>query len=45
MDFFKYIFALYGRPSLYSVLFYPIVTGGHFACTCVHPLNDNSVGA
>ena len=20
-------------------------TGGHFACVCVHPLNDNSVGA
>ena len=20
-------------------------TGGHFACACVHPLNDNSVGA
>ena len=19
-------------------------TGGHFACACVHPLNDNSVG-
>ena len=21
------------------------VTGGHFACACVNPLNDNSVGA
>ena len=20
-------------------------TGGHFACACVNPLNDNSVGA
>ena len=20
-------------------------TGGHLACSCVHPLNDNSVGA
>ena len=20
------------------------LTGGHFACACVHPLNDNSVG-
>ena len=20
-------------------------TGGHFACACLHPLNDNSVGA
>ena len=22
----------------------PERTGGHFACSCVHPLNDNSVG-
>ena len=22
-----------------------IPTGGHFACACVNPLNDNSVGA
>ena len=22
----------------------PRKTGGHFACACVHPLNDNSVG-
>ena len=22
-----------------------IETGGHFVCACVHPLNDNSVGA
>ena len=21
------------------------ITGGHFACECVNPLNDNSVGA
>ena len=23
----------------------PLKTGGHFACACVHTLNDNSVGA
>ena len=22
-----------------------MVTGGHFACACMNPLNDNSVGA
>ena len=22
-----------------------VATGGHFACACVNPLNDNSVGA
>ena len=22
-----------------------IPTGGHFACACVNPLNDNNVGA
>ena len=24
---------------------YQLVTGGHFACACVNPLNDNNVGA
>ena len=24
---------------------YSLRTGGHFACACVNPLNDNSVGA
>ena len=28
-----------------AVNFLTVTTGGHFACTCVHPLNDNSVGS
>ena len=33
--------------SLYKhmCVYIPERTGGHFACSCVHPLNDNSVGA
>ena len=27
-----------------AVNFLTVTTGGHFACACVHPLNDNSVG-
>ena len=27
------------------LLRYTLRTGGHFACACVNPLNDNSVGA
>ena len=33
--------SLYKRMCVYI----PERTGGHFACSCVHPLNDNSVGA
>ena len=43
LDFFKY-FCTVWKSQPVSFLFYPIVTGGHFACACVHPLNDNSVG-
>ena len=36
----KYADILSSRSGLY-----PGKTGGHFACACVNPLNDNSVGA
>ena len=41
-------------PGIWFDFIYPIIqaysllsseTGGHFACGCVHPLNDNNVGA
>ena len=28
-----------------NLLYHLHTTGGHFACACVNPLNDNSVGA
>ena len=31
--------------SIYQVSIEVLITGGHFACACVNPLNDNSVGA
>ena len=30
-------------PNSPTLVYY--TTGGHFACACVHPLKDNSVGA
>ena len=35
----------FGHKSFYRFGIRSCLTGGHFACACVHPLNDNSVGA
>ena len=31
--------------KLYAEESFLLGTGGHFACACVNPLNDNNVGA
>ena len=41
----SFSFKSFGVTGANQGMSVPTQTGGQFACACVHPLNDNSVGA